>query len=35
MPGAGWPYSITLMIMHVVAGLITVSMLIKLTAGKS
>ncbi|MGA7192449.1 MAG: DUF6069 family protein [Anaerolineales bacterium] len=32
MPGAGWPYSITLMIMHVVAGLITVSMLIKLTA---
>ena len=32
MPGAGWPYSITLMIMHIVAGLITVSMLIKLTA---
>ena len=32
MPGAGWPYSITLMIMHVVAGLITVSVLIKLTA---
>ena len=32
MPGAGWPYSITLMIMHVVAGFITVSMLIKLTA---
>ena len=32
MPGAGWLYSITLMIMHVVAGLITVSMLIKLTA---
>lgn len=31
MPGAGWPYSITLMIMHVVAGFITVSMLIKLT----
>jgi Family of unknown function (DUF6069) len=30
-PGAGWPYSITLMIMHVVAGFITVSMLIKLT----
>ena len=29
-PGAGWPYSITLMIMHVVAGLITVFMLIKL-----
>jgi hypothetical protein len=35
MPGAGWPYSITLMIMHVVAGLITVYMLIKLTAVKS
>jgi len=32
MPGAGWPYSITLMIMHVVAGFITVGMLIKLTA---
>ena len=32
MPGAGWPYSITLMIMHVVAGFITVYMLIKLTA---
>lgn len=31
-PGAGWPYSITLMIMHVAAGLITVSMLIKFTA---
>jgi hypothetical protein len=31
MPGAGWPYSITLMIMHVVAGLITVYTLIKLT----
>jgi hypothetical protein len=30
-PGAGWPYAITLMIMHVVAGLITVYMLIKLT----
>jgi len=30
-PGAGWPYSITLMIMHVVAGFITVYMLIKLT----
>ena len=29
--GAGWPYSITLMIMHVVAGFITVYMLIKLT----
>ena len=34
MPGAGWPYSISLMIMHVVAGLITVYMLIKLTAVK-
>jgi Family of unknown function (DUF6069) len=30
-PGAGWPYSITLMIMHVAAGFITVFMLIKLT----
>jgi hypothetical protein len=30
-PGAGWPYSITLMIMHLVAGFITVYMLIKLT----
>jgi len=35
MPGAGWPYSITLMIMHVVAGFITVYMLIKMTAIKS
>jgi hypothetical protein len=35
MPGAGWPYSITLMIMHVVAGVITVYMLVKLTAVKS
>jgi hypothetical protein len=34
-PGAGWPYSITLMIMHVVAGIITVYMLIKMTATKS
>lgn len=34
-PGAGWPYSITLMIMHVVAGFITVYMLIKLTVAKS
>lgn len=33
-PGAGWPYSITLMIMHVVAGFITVYMLIKLTTNK-
>ena len=31
-PGAGWPYSITLMSMHVVAGFTTVYMLIKLTA---
>ena len=30
-PGAGWPYAITLMIMHVVAGSITVYTLIKLT----
>jgi hypothetical protein len=30
-PGAGWPYAITLMIMHIVAGFITVYMLIKLT----
>lgn len=30
-PGAGWPYSITLMSMHIVAGFITVFMLIKLT----
>ena len=30
IPGAGWPYAITLMIMHVVAGFITVYMLIKL-----
>jgi hypothetical protein len=34
-PGAGWPYSITLMIMHVVAGFTTVFMLIKLTADKN
>jgi hypothetical protein len=32
IPGAGWPYAITLMIMHVVAGFITVYMLIRLTA---
>jgi len=31
-PGAGWPYAITLMIMHVVAGFITVYMLVRLTA---
>src|ERR1044071_4552105 len=30
-PGAGWPYSITLMIMHIVAGFITVFMLSRLT----
>lgn len=30
-PGAGWPYAITLMIMHVVAGLITVYTLVRLT----
>ena len=30
-PGAGWAYAITLMIMHVVAGFITVFMLTKLT----
>jgi hypothetical protein len=35
MPGAGWPYSITLMIMHVVAGFITVYMLIKLTTAQA
>ena len=35
MPGAGWPYSITLMIMHVMAGFITVYMLIKLTTIES
>ena len=34
-PGAGWPYAITLMIMHVVAGFITVSLLIKLTAAET
>ena len=34
-PGAGWPYSITLMIMHVVAGLITVTMLVKLTTSEN
>ena len=34
-PGAGWSYSITLMIMHVVAGFITVYMLIKLTAAEN
>jgi hypothetical protein len=34
-PGAGWPYSITLMIMHVVAGFITVYMPIKLTTAES
>jgi hypothetical protein len=34
-PGAGWPYAISLMIMHVVAGLITVYMLIKLTVNEN
>jgi hypothetical protein len=34
-PGAGWAYSITLMIMHVVAGFITVYMLIKLTTAQN
>ncbi len=34
-PGAGWHYAITLMIMHVVAGFITVYMLIKLTTTQS
>ena len=34
-PGAGWPYSVTLMIMHIVAGLITVTMLIKLTVNRN
>lgn len=33
-PGAGWSYSISLMTMHVVAGFITVYMLIKLTTAK-
>jgi hypothetical protein len=33
-PGAGWPYSITLMIMHVVAGFITIFMLIRLTVNR-
>jgi hypothetical protein len=35
MPGAGWPYAITLMIMHIVAGFTTVYMLIKLTAAEN
>lgn len=34
-PGAGWPYSVTLMIMHVVAGFITVYALIKFTAAEN
>jgi len=33
-PGAGWPYAITLMIMHVVAGSITVFMLTRLTVAE-
>ena len=32
MPGAGWPYSITLMVMHVVAGFICIYLPVKLTA---
>ena len=35
MPGANWGYAISLMIMHIVAGFITVYMLIKLTAEKN
>ena len=35
MPGANWGYAITLMIMHVVAGFITVYGLIKLATAKS
>jgi hypothetical protein len=35
MPGATWGYAITLMIMHVVAGFITVYMLVKLTVDKN
>jgi hypothetical protein len=31
-PGSGWPYAIALMVMHVVAGVITVLMLTRLTA---
>jgi uncharacterized membrane protein YhaH (DUF805 family) len=34
MPGAGWPCSITLMVMHVVAGVITVLMLTRLTVAE-
>jgi len=34
-PGAGWAYSITLMIMHIVAGFITVYMLMKLTSDQN
>lgn len=34
-PGAGWPNAIALMAMHVVAGVITVFMLVKLTAAKT
>ena len=30
-PGAGWPYAATLMVMHVVAGVITVLMLTRFT----
>jgi len=35
MPGANWGYVISLMIMHVVAGFVTVYMLIKLTAAEN
>ena len=34
-PGAGWAYSITLMIMHVVAGFTTVYSLIKFTTANT
>ena len=32
LPGAGWPYSITLIIMHIVAGFFCIYMPVKLTA---
>ena len=35
MPGANWGYAISLMIMHIVAGFITVYTLIKLTTTNS
>ena len=34
-PGANWSYAITLMIMHVIAGSITVYMLIKVTTANN